>query len=383
MQRFRFSLIALLLVTGLFLKQAWDRDYGTTLGRAAPDPPVAGAPAPDPRLPAPEASLQAGGGADLPTTPEFAKALPDVSEAQLNEWKAGLLRVRTDVLELAIDPLGGTMDRLELLRYPVSVQEPEIPLRLLDERPGSLYLLQGGLLSAGGSVGAPHTQTRYRAEQREYLMREGQETLEVRLRWEEAGLRVDKVFLFRRGDYLFEVFYEVRNLGAQPWTGLAYAQLKRGAHRAAGGFAERATFTGMAFSTPEDRYEKISFDDIKSERRPRSENAWIAILQHYFLGALLPGSAEQEYSYYMKPTADGHYLAGSFTPALRLAPGRAGALRTVFTSDPRSNATWPPRRPAWTWPWITGSCGSWPSRCSGSWRFCMVSASTGGWPSSC
>ena len=384
MKLLRFFLISLLLITGLFLKQAWDEDYAAPLEERATEPhvnpelPVARAPVPEAR---PEIARGEGSrepqaqGTDLPSPPQIS-GLPH-SDAEQGTEETGLLKVRTDVLEVVIDPLGGTLRQLDLLAYPVSVQDPETPLRLLDDHPLRLYLLQGGLLSREGGASAPHNQTRYRAEQQEYRLQEGRDTVEIRLRAEQGDLQIDKIYRFHRDRYLFDVVYEVRNLGEQPWIGHAYAQLKRGAQRVAGGLAERATFTGVALSTPQSRYEKIDFDDIEKERNQQSPRAWIAVLQHYFLSALLPETVEQEYSYYMKAVEQGHYLAGSFTPAVRISPGASGSLshriyvgpkiqRDLAMAAPRLDLAvdygilWFLAKPLfWVLEWLYKFCGNW------------------------
>ena len=49
-----------------------------------------------------------------------------------------------------------------------------------------------------------------------------------------------------------------------------------------------STFTGPAVYTEQDKYQKISFDDIgagKAKFAKTADNGWLAMVQHYFVSA--------------------------------------------------------------------------------------------------
>src|SRR5687767_5144216 len=56
-----------------------------------------------------------------------------------------LVRVRTDVLDVAIASLGGDLVRADLLQYPVSKDVPEPVVRLLNESGPERWVFQTGL----------------------------------------------------------------------------------------------------------------------------------------------------------------------------------------------------------------------------------------------
>jgi len=304
METQRLLLVLAFTVLRLLTWQAWQRDYGLP---PAPPPVPQGAPGQT-------TEPVADGADDLPALREedTATLLP-TPESRRGEQ----VHVRTDVLDVTIDTLGGNITRLALPLYPRRVDRPDESFVLLDADADVRFLLQGGVISRGA---APTHEALYRAERNDYTLSE--DALEVRLRWRDAqgGLEVDKVYTFRRDSYLVELHYELRNPGTQPWSGRVYAQLQRG--EPSGGWQPIISYTGAALSTPEDRYQKISFDDI-AERKLETEvtGGWIAFLQHYFVTALLPASASEPYRYYTLAPAGERYIVGSLSPALQLAPG--------------------------------------------------------------
>ena len=54
------------------------------------------------------------------------------------------------------------------------------------------------------------------------------------------------------------------------------------------------TYTGSAFYDSENKFSKISFDDmLESEQAIRVRDSWISMIEHYFFSAWLPTDAQQ------------------------------------------------------------------------------------------
>ena len=66
-----------------------------------------------------------------------------------------------------------------------------------------------------------------------------------------------------------------------------YYQLTRDGNKPEGQSTFYYTYTGPAIYTDEDKFQKISFDDIsdKSGHVTKTNNGWIAMIQHYFISA--------------------------------------------------------------------------------------------------
>ena len=90
------------------------------------------------------------------------------------------------------------------------------------------------------------------------------------------------------------------------------------------------TYTGTVISDPENRYEKISFDDIDDAPISKQSNdGWIAVIQHYFLAALVPANREETYHYYTKSLGNKMYTSGLISPGREISPGQ----ETDFTEQ--------------------------------------------------
>jgi YidC/Oxa1 family membrane protein insertase len=304
--------LVLLLSLGLVLMliwQAWQEDYGPKT--------------------APPAARQPQEG--LPTLPQaLEETVAPVSPVEAGDVAgAGNILVRTDVFELLLSRQGGSIRELKLLKYPVSLRSPMEPYMLLTDAGPLVHVIEGGLLS---EQPAPNHKAIYQATQEIYVLPEGQNQLEMRLSWSDNGIDIDKIYTFYRGQYVIDVRYEIRNQGPTPWKGWAYGQLKR--NMPEGGSRLIYTYTGAAISSPDKRYEKIEFEDMKE--RPverRIANGWAAMIQHYFISAVIPAHAGDEYRYYSlvlsrNPVPPGGplYVIGANTPALSLASGETGSL---------------------------------------------------------
>ncbi len=173
------------------------------------------------------------------------------------------------------------------------------------------------------------------ADKQSYQLDEGKDSLEVRLRWNDGkGVEVDKIYTFHRGSYVIDVAFEVRNNSGQPWTGHMYRQLQRSEPEDGGSFFVY-TYTGGVIYSPEDKYEKIDFDDMRQSNLSRSfDSGWAAMIQHYFLGAWIPPK-DQSNNYYTKAPGNNRYIIGMVGSAERVAPGETGTLNAQLYVGPK------------------------------------------------
>src|SRR5262249_8189191 len=89
---------------------------------------------------------QNGNGAAMPSTP--GSGVPNASPPE-ETASAPLIHVRTDVLDLEISTLGGTIQQADLTNYP-KVKGESTPVRLENnDSPQTAYLLQSGLIDSG------------------------------------------------------------------------------------------------------------------------------------------------------------------------------------------------------------------------------------------
>lgn len=309
----RFVLLVSLSLVIMLLWDAWQRDYGDVYVQPATSEATEEAPA-----------------LDVPDLPEAATAeLPEVLGQ--TEDKAEVIDVITDLFHVQINTRGGNIEGAELLHFPVSLEEPDKKVRLLYNDPGAPYITQGGLLSKDP---APTHEAIFTTPALSYVLPENEEILEVPLYWQsDDGLVVKKVFEFSRDKYLINIRYELSNNTNNPWAGRAYGQIQRtDPEKRMNGAVY--TYTGAVISGPEKRYEKISFSDMRDEKISRNTvNGWVAMIQHYFVSAIVPGSPEDEYRYYTlfidKGTSglpSDRFIIGATSPQVTAAPNETVVL---------------------------------------------------------
>jgi YidC/Oxa1 family membrane protein insertase len=304
----------------LLIWQAWQQDYGAkpaavTVQPAAEIPAAPEQPADTPSAPA-TAEVPAPG----------APAAPEVLSKEGQR-----IRVSTDVLQVEISAVGGDLRRLDLPAYPVAADKPEQPVRLFHEQAEKLFIAQSGLLSQNG---APDHHAEYQIAQTEYRLADNADELKVPLTWSNAqGAQVTKVYTFRRGSYEIGVSHEVKNTGAEEWKGRLYAQFQRAPESGMSGFIY--TYTGAVLSSAENKYEKISFDDMQKKNLARDvQGGWAALIQHYFVGAWVP-DAQARNHYYTKALEGPRYLVGVVQPEQTIAPGQSATLAIKLYAGPK------------------------------------------------
>ena len=206
------------------------------------------------------------------------------------------ISVRTDLLDLQITLQGGTVVSALLLDYPADAAHPEVKVNLLEPQGDHLFIAQSGLLS---HQSAPNHTAIYESTRKEYQLAAGEDELTVPLTWQSAdGVTVTKTFVFKRGRYDIEVRHQLVNGSAQTWSGSRYDQLQRSVTEDQGksSFTNPSSysFRGVAFYSPQDKFEKIAFDEVAEEPVNKAfSGGWLAMIEHYFFAAWIPSGDEQ------------------------------------------------------------------------------------------
>ena len=324
MDNVRFILILAISAVSMLLWQKWQIDYGAD---RSPEQPVTTEQGALPIQPEQE---------DVPVAPvpgneEVKQARPAIIEATTQS--AGYVHVQTDTVIIKINLSGGGINHAELRNYPVSVDMPDNNIVILDDALTVPYLTQGGLLS---NQSAPTHEAIFNSVLEQYVLAEGDDVLLVPLTWESGdGIKVTKTYEFRRGSYEIKLRHQVENNSPDVWLGRSYSQLKRSD---AGSSMRRIvyTYTGAVISSPEKRYEKIDFDDMREQKLEQDiANGWIAMLQHYFVVAVLPGSKADTYRYYTKALSGDMFVAGAISPAISIGPDETGVLEDRLYIGPK------------------------------------------------
>lgn len=273
--------------------------------------------------------------------PQAAKSdLPEVaSQADLpqtagfNLEKGQRIKIETDLYRGEIDTVGGDLRKLVLLQHLSDDKQNDFVL-LDDAATPLLYVAQTGLIGSD----LPTHRSVFASSADSYKMADGSEELEVRLTWvNEAGLQVDKVYTFKRGSYAIEVSYQVINNTAVAVSPSVYYQILHDSQSNQGAFM-MPTFTGGAYFTDEDKFKKISFSDMaKSNLSKNSKDGWVALVQHYFLGAWIPKEGMVR-EFYTKQLSNNIYSIGSVSPMGQIAAGATAELPARFYAGPQTQS---------------------------------------------
>ncbi|WP_438971254.1 membrane protein insertase YidC [Methylophaga sp.] len=324
MDNLRTLFIFGLLIVSLLLWEAWQNDY--VRPQQAAD--IASQTRTD--TPAPMASE-----AELPDMPSAsAESIPDVPQSQQVSPAAEKIHVKTDVIDLHIATQGGDIRDLALLDYAVSSEQPNTPVQFLNDSAGQFFVTQSGLRADGE---APTHYEHYRAEQTEYLLQEGQDEITVPLYWQsESGLQVVKTYTFKRDSYTVDVDYEVINNSGDSFSAYPYAQLNR--NRSEDDSMFIYTYTGAVFSSKGNEYEKVDFDDLDDQAFNRnSSDGWAAMIQHYFVAAIVPQQKGEQLGFYGRSINGTNYTAGVRMPAISAQSGEQTSAQYQLYLGPKKH----------------------------------------------
>ena len=244
-----------------------------------------------------------------------------------------LISVKTDVLDLLINPRGGDIVKVALPKYLTQLEDGE-PLILLNQTASHTYVAQSGLVGKNATDEAGKRPL-FSADATSYEMTG--DTLDVDLTYQQGDVQITKRYSFQRGEYLMDVRYLIDNRGSSDWKANLYGQIKRDSSQppSDAGFGMQP-FVGGAITTTEENYQKVSFSDIDEAKvAETNKGGWIAVMQHYFLSAWIP-AAEETNNYSMRKLPNkNEYLFGFVGPAHTVAAGQQGELGTQFYVGPK------------------------------------------------
>ena len=328
----RILLLVALAATAYLLVLAWNDDY--IKGRVPPggsSTPIAAAPITD----APDSFAEAR---EIPKSTSTAATETTASQpagsATPPPATDRIVKVSTGAMEVWIDRLGGDIVRVQLPRFPVSIDNPGEPFLLLDQRADHVYVAQSGLGGRDGVDGGGRRPL-YNVAHNEFDFRSGGE---LRLTSVEDSIEITKIFTFTPDDYVVTVSYEVVNRSDHPFEARQFAQLKRDSRD----LAATSSYTlgprpylGAALTTNNERYLKLKFSTLDKEKYEEDvKGGWVAILQHYFIGAWV-ADPNQDNHYYGHKREDGDYVVGFTGPSLTIPPGATGHFTSRFYAGPK------------------------------------------------
>ena len=254
-----------------------------------------------------------------------------VQESGFSLPKGQRVRVKTDMVLAEIDTNGADLRHLELLKHRDDADKTRNFVLLDDSKLPAVYVAQSGLI--GGSL--PSHKAVFTASANDYTLQPGQDSLEVKLNWTGSdGVQVNKIYTFHRGSYVVDLRYEIHNGSGTALDPSVYYQIVHDSESSKGS-AMMPTFTGGAYYTEADKFTKVKFDDMKKTNLSKNaSDGWLALIQHYFVGAWLPKEGAPR-EYYTKQLSDKIFSIGAVSHAGTVSPGADAVIKARFFAGPQ------------------------------------------------
>lgn len=328
----RIILVGIIAITSYLIVLQWQDDYHTPPAQTEAITSISS----QTTAPLLEADVADTTAADIPAAVATASGdAPEVAKDTQLSTSGKLIEVKTDVLDILIDPYGGDVIHAELQEYLAQLGS-EQKFVLLEQNDNRIYTAQSGLTGRNGPD-ASGKRPQYRAESLSYELADGDDQVVIDLGLvQDNGVEITKRFTLSRGSYEIKVEYLVNNKSDEAWQASLFGQLKR--DRSEDPTSQTSmgmsSYLGTAFSNSETPYKKVSFGDIDDGKYSnKTEGGWAAMLQHYFVSAWIP-NPEKSHNYFARER-NGNYFAGFVSPTLDVAPGQQGVTGASLYVGPK------------------------------------------------
>ena len=232
--------------------------------------------------------------------------------------------LQNDVLVLEISSSGGNVIDAKLLK---SLTAENKPVELFQYTPTHKYFARSGLIALNNSDLPNHTSS-FKLIQ---SGKDGSGRPFITLASERSGVKLEKTFILNPGSYVVDVGHRVTQATANATPLVLYTEIVRDGSQEQkigpfDGAFSASTFTGPAAYTNKEKFNKLEFTAIDKNKIsiptqvPAGDPAWIAMVQHYFASAWIPGDKFAR-DIYAGKIDNGLYRIGMQIPLGDIAPG--------------------------------------------------------------
>ncbi len=347
----RIAILGAMFVVAYLLILAWQKDYGHV----------------EPKVQQEAVAVSKDVSADLPNG-QTATATTDMPQANIVTTQQTtdatapvsqqLISVQTDLYHVWINPKGGDIVRIELLNHDKN-KDSDDPFVMLESDAKRTYVAQSGLIGLNGPDSSRNGRPVYEFEKTTYSLADAKATqdkdgkavkvLTVPMVYKTTdGIEIIKTFTFKEGNYPVVVNHKVINRSAGAWQGQMFGQLKRDNSEDPGksdqGIFTLGTFLGGAWGTPDEHYNKLKFANFSEEKLSvDAKDAWVAMVQHYFVSAWIPGDIKltqgegQAFTAKLesRKSADDMNIIGFTSPTITVPAGTVAEVDATFYSGPK------------------------------------------------
>lgn len=242
--------------------------------------------------------------------------------------------VKTDVFQLAFDPIGAQLVKAQLNRY-TAPNAADQPMILMDKSPTYEYVAQTGVVGAPAGQAYPTHLTPFQLVSVDENAGNG--TTLVTFQAESDNVRVVKTYTVTQGEYAIEVQHDIYNLGDEPVNPSLYLQLTRDDSDPKETSTFYSTFTGPALYSQEEKFQKVKFSDVdkgKASFIEQADNGWIGMVQHYFASAWVPPQGVERTNEVLR-LSDHLYAIRAIEPVGTIEPGAVESIKANLWVGPQ------------------------------------------------
>ena len=246
--------------------------------------------------------------------------------------------LQNDVLVLEISASGANVIDAKLLKDLTADQKP---VELFQYTPNHKYFARSGLITLNNADLPNHTSTFKLIRS----SKDGSGRPFIVLASERGGVKLEKTFILNPGSYVVDVGHRVTQSVVNPNPLILYTEIVRDGMQETkigpfGGAFSASTFTGPAAYTAKEKFNKLEFTAIDKNKItlptevPASDPAWIAMVQHYFASAWIPGDKVAR-DIYAGKIDGGLYRIGMQTPLGIVAQGSVATEKAQLFVGPQ------------------------------------------------
>ena len=246
--------------------------------------------------------------------------------------------LQNDVLSLEISANGANVVDAKLLKEFTADKKP---VELFQQTPTHTYVARSGLIAMGNADLPNHTSV-FKVTQ---SGKDGSGRPFIVLSSERNGVRLEKTFVLTQGSYVVDVGHRITQVSASTTPLVLYTEILRDGSQEQkigpfGGAFSASTFTGPAVYTGVEKFNKVQFTAMDKNKItiptqvPAGDPAWVAMVQHYFASAWIPGDKFARDIYAGKVDLN-LYRIGIQTPLGVVAPGAPVVEKTKLFVGPQ------------------------------------------------
>lgn len=244
-----------------------------------------------------------------------------------------LINIKNDVLSLDINLLGGSIERANLLQYKDSMEKHK-PFTLLKNYKKFKYkIIDKFFLNHSKDMFNNLLIPKYRVSSVLFRLQPQKNLLKVYLTARtETGILYTKIFSLSRGSYNVGIEIRINNFSVKKLKTIIFSELQQ-----TNNLSERKniidkifhlkTYRGSVYSSDDIKYKKYSFDISKKNfsLHKFTKNGWIAMIQQYFVTALIPKLTDF-YTIYTN-RLNNISIIGFYTSIKKILPNDSYAIR--------------------------------------------------------